>query len=234
MNTIFMNSENSKTSDPHILKLKLTEKLDLRLDKKVIALSNVSMYYTWNNIKSSYNNKFKISTPTWNEEFTLPDGSYSVSDIQDYFQYILKKHGENTDKPSIQIYVNKIENMITFKIKNGYNLQLLTKETMKLLGSTKNKITKDKNGENVPHLEITEVVLVHCNMVNNDYRHDSRLLYTFVPNKSFGSLLDISPSNHIFLKTFNSEYDEIVVWFTDQNSKPLKIEDRINLTMVIK
>ena len=207
-----MNLENSKTSEPHILKLKLTDKLDLRLDKKAIALSNVSMYYTWNNIKTSCNNnKFKISSPTWNEECTLPDGSYSVSDIQDYFQYILKKHGENTDKPSIQIYVNKIGNRITFKIKNGYSLELLRKETMKLLGSAKNKITKDKNGENVPHLEITEVVLVHCNMVNNDYQHYSRILYTFVPNKSFGSLLDISPSNHIFLKTFNSKYDEIVV-----------------------
>ena len=91
---------------------------------------------------------------------------------------------------------------------------------MKLLGSTKNKITKDKKGENVPHLEITEVVLVHCNMVNNDYQQDLPVLYTFIPNKCFGSLLDISPSNHIFLKTFNSEYDEIVVWFTDQNSKP--------------
>ena len=95
---------------------------------------------------------------------------------------------------------------------------------MKLLGSTKNKITEDKNGENVPHLEITEVVLVHCNMVNNDYQQDSHVLYTFVLNKSFGSLLDIFPSNHIFLKTFNSEY-EIVVWFADQNSKPLEIED---------
>ena len=132
------------------------------------------------------------------------------------------------------MYVNKIENRITFKIKDGYSLELLTKETMKLLGSTENKITKDKNGENVPHIEITEVVLVHCNMVNNDYQHDSRVLYTFVPNKSFGSLLDISPSNHIFLKTFNSEYDGIIVRFTNQNSKPLEIEDRISLTMVIK
>ena len=105
---------------------------------------------------------------------------------------------------------------------------------MKLLRNTENKITKDKDGENLPHLEITEVVLVHCNMVNNDYQQDSRVLYTFIPNKSFGSLLDISPSNHILLKTFNSEYDEIIVWFTDQNSQPLEIEDRINLTMVIK
>ena len=154
-----MNSENSKTSEPHILKLKLTDKLDLRLDKKVIALSNLSIYYAWNNIKSSYNNnKCAISTPTWNEEFLLPDGFYSISDIQDYFEYILKKHGENTDKPSVKIYTNKIENRIIFKIKDGYSLELLTKETMKLLGSTENKITKDKNGENVPHLVITEVV----------------------------------------------------------------------------
>ena len=105
---------------------------------------------------------------------------------------------------------------------------------MKLLESTENKITKDKNGENVPHPEITEVALVHCNIVNNDYQQDSRVLYTFIPNKPFGSLLEISQINHIFLKTFNSEYDEIIVWFNDQNSNPLEIEDRINLTMVIK
>ena len=105
---------------------------------------------------------------------------------------------------------------------------------MKLLGSTKNKITKDKNGENVPHLEINVVVLVHCNIVNINYQQDSRVLYMFVPNKPFGSLLEISPTNHIFLKTFNSVYDEIAVWFTDQNSQPLEIEDRINLTMVLK
>ena len=105
---------------------------------------------------------------------------------------------------------------------------------MQLLGSTKNKITKDKNGENVPHLEITEVFSFHCNIVNNDHQQDSRVLYMFVPNKPFDSLLEISPTNHLFLKTFNSEYDEIIVWFTDQNSKALEIEDKINLTMVIK
>ena len=105
---------------------------------------------------------------------------------------------------------------------------------MKLLGSTDNKITKDKNGKNVSHLEITEVILVHCNIVNNDYQQDSRTLYTFVPNKPFGNLLEISPKNHIFLKTFNSEFQDIKVWFTDQNSQPLQIEDRRNLTLVIK
>ena len=105
---------------------------------------------------------------------------------------------------------------------------------MKLLGSTENKITKDKNGENVPHLEITEVVLVHCNIVNNDYQQDSRVLYTFAPNKPFASLLEISPTNHVFLKTFISEFQTIEIWFKDQNSQPLVIEDRTNLTLVIK
>ena len=120
MDTIFTNSENSKPSKSHVFKLKHTSKLDLRNVEKVIALSNLSIYYTWRNMKSSYNkNKFKISAPTWNDEFELPDGSYSVSDIQDYFKYILKKHGENINKPSVQIYVNKIENRITFKIKDG-------------------------------------------------------------------------------------------------------------------
>ena len=164
-----MNYKNSKAFEPHVLILKLTDKLDLRRGEKSIALSNLSIYYTWKNIKSSYNNnKFKISAPTWNDKFELPDGSYSASNIQDYFEYILKKHGENIDNLSVRIYVNKIESRIKFKLKTGNYLELLTPETMKLLGSTEKKITKDKNVENVPHLEITEVVLVHCNIVNND------------------------------------------------------------------
>ena len=138
------------------------------------------------------------------------------------------------NEPSVQIYVNKIQNRITFKIKKGYSLEILTLEIMKLHGSTKSKTTKDKNCENVPRLEITEVVLVHCDIVNNDYQQDSRVLYTFVPNKPFGSLLEISPTNHIFLKAFNSEYKEIKVWFTDQNNQPLETEDRLKLTMVDK
>ena len=103
-------------------------------------------------------------------------------------------------------------------------------ETMKLLGSTKSETNKDKNGENVPHLKNTEVVLIHCNIVNNDYQQDSRVLYIFVPDKSFGQLLDISPKKFIFLRTFNSEFLSIEVWFTDQNSKLLDIEDKINIT----
>ena len=104
---------------------------------------------------------------------------------------------------------------------------------MKLLGSTKSKITKDKNGENVSYLEIAEVVLIHCNVVNNSYQQNSRVLYTFVPNKSFGQLLDISPENFIFLKTFDSEFSYIEVWFTNQNSNPLEIEDTVNINLVV-
>ena len=155
MDTIFMNSENSKTSEYHVLVLKLTNKLDLKRGQKTLTLSNLSIYYTWKNINSSYNNnKFKISAPTWNEEFELPDVSYSISDIQDYFEYILKKHSESVDNPPIRIYVNRIENRITFKIKSGYHLELLTPETIKLLRSAESKITKDKSVENVPHLEV--------------------------------------------------------------------------------
>ena len=150
--------------------------------------------------KSSYNNnKFEISAPTWNEKFELPDGLYSVSNIQDYFEYSLKKIGENIDKPSVKIYVNKMENRITFK--NGYSLKLLT---IKLLGSTENKIIKYKNSENLPHLEITEVVLVHCNIVNNDYQQDARVFYTSVPNKN----RNFSHKSYLFknLQLRNSNY----------------------------
>ena len=110
-----------------------------------VALSNLSIYYTWKNIKKSYkNNKFKISTLKWNEEFELLDGSYFVSDIQDYFKYILKKHETVTDNPSTIIYINKIENIVMFEIKTAHYLELLIPETMKLLRSNKSKIDKMK------------------------------------------------------------------------------------------
>ena len=160
--------------------------------------------------KSCKNKKFKISAATQNEEFELHDGSYSISHIKDYFEHILKKHGEKTDNPSIRIYVYKIQNKITFKIKTGYYLKMLPPKMRKLLESIKNKITKNKNGENVPQLEITKVILVNCNVVNNDHQHDPRVLYTFVPKKSFSQLLDILPKSFIFLKTFDSEFSNMV------------------------
>ena len=182
METIFMNTLNSKTNESNRFIYQFNDKLDLVIKNMVLA--NLSIYYTWKNIKSEYNNnKFKIQAPTWNDEFNLHDGSYPVSDIQDYFEYIIKKHETIVDNPPVQIYVNKIKNRIIFKIKTGYKVELLTKETLQLLGNSKKDIDQNKNGEFVPRIETVEVVLVHCNLVNNNYQQESKGLFTFVPNK---------------------------------------------------
>ena len=197
-------------------------------------MANLSIYYTWKNIKSAYNNnKFKISAPTWNDAFDLPDDSYSIADIQDYFEFIIKKHETLTENPPVQIYPNKIKNRIVFKIKTGYKLELLSSETMKLLGSTKKDVDQDKDGEDVPKLESVEVVLVHCNLVNNNYQEILKVLFTFVPNKQFGQLINIAPHSLTMLSTTNTEFSFIEVWFTDQNSEPLEIEDNVNMTLII-
>ena len=137
---------------------------------------------------------------------------------------MLNKHREKADNPSIKIYVNKIENRITFKIKTGYYLETLTRETIKLLGSTENKIIKDEI--------VSQLVSVHCNIVKNNYQQDSRVLHTFFPNKSIGQFSDILPKNFVFLKAFDSEFFYSEVWFTDQNYNSLEIEDKINVTLV--
>ena len=187
METFFKNTKNSKTNEPHRLKYNLIDKLDLKNPNKNMALASLSIYYTWKNVKSIYNNnKFKISAPTWNDTFDLPDGPYSIPAIQNYIEYIIKKHKTIAETAPILIYANKISNRIVFKIKTGYKLELLSKETMKLLGSTKDTIDADKNSENVPRLEDVEVVLVHCNLVNNSYQQASRVLFTFAPNKQYG------------------------------------------------
>ena len=202
METFFMNSKNSKTNESYKFKYDLIDKLDLNNPKKNMALANLSIYYTWKNVKSTYNNnKFKTSAPTWNETSDLPDGSYNISKIQDYIEYIIKKHETIGENAPILIYANTINNRIVFKLKNGYKLEVLSNETMKLLGSTKDTIDADKNSENVPKLENVEVVLVHCNLVNNAYQQHSRVLFTFVPTKQYGQLISISPHSLVFLKT---------------------------------
>ena len=228
-----MNTENSKTSEPHKFKLDLTEKRDLKNPNKNMALANLSIYYTWKNIKSKYNNKFKISAPTWNDTFDLPDGSYSISDIQNYFEFIIKKHETLTENPPVQIYLNKIKSRIVFKIKTGYKLELLTPKTMKLLGSAKNVVHKDRDGKIVTKLESVEIALVHCNLVKNDYQHTSKILFSFVPNKQFGQLINISPHSLTMMTTVNTEFSFAKVWFTDQASKALEIEDNANITLII-
>ena len=229
-----MNTENSKTNEPHRFRLSLGDKINLKNPNKNMALANLSIYYTWKNIKSAYNNnKFKISAPTWNDEFDLADGSYSIANIQDYFEFIIKKHETLTENPLVQIYPNKIKNRIVFKVKTDYKLELLSSETIKQLGSTKKHVDQNKDGENVPKLESVEVVLVHCNLINNNYQQASKVLFTFVPNKQFEQLINISPHSLTMLSTTNREFSSIEVWFTDQNSEPLEIEDHVNMTIII-
>ena len=215
METFFMNTKNSKTNEPNRFKYDLIDKLDLKNPNKNMTLGSLSIYYTWKNVKSIYNNnKFKFSAPAWNDTFDLPDGSYNISEIQDYIEYIIKKHEIIGENAPILNYANTITNRIVFKLKTGYKLELLSKETMKLLGSTKDTIDADKNSENVLRLENVEVVLVHCNLVNNSCQQASRVLFTFVPNKQYSQLISILPHTLIFLKTVNTEFSEIEVWFT--------------------
>ena len=199
METFFMNAKNSKTSELNRFKYDLIDKLDLKNPNKNMVLANLSIYYTWKNVKSIYkNNKFKTSTTTWSQKFDLLDGLYNIPEIQDYFEYITKKHEIITDAAPILIYANTITNRIIFKIKTGYKLELLSKETMKLLGSTRDTNDADKNSENVPRIENAEVALVHCNLVNNIYQQHSRVLFTFVPNKQYCQLISISPHSLVF------------------------------------
>ena len=201
-----MKTENSKTSESHRFKLDLTDKPYLKNLNKNMALANFSIYYTWKNIKSKYsNNKFQISVPTWNDTFDLPDGSYSIADIQYYFEFVIKKHETLTKNPPIQTYPNKIKNRIVV-IKTSYKLELLTPETMRLLRSTKKGVEVDKNSEHVPKLESVEVVLIHCNLVKNDYRRTSKVSFSFAPNKQFGQLINISPHSLTMMDTVNTEF----------------------------
>ena len=159
--------------------------------------------------------------------------------MQKIFWLTLYKNGNNlyehwtlTEDLPVDIYPNKTKNRIVFKIKTGYKLELLTPETMRLLRSTKKDVDKDKNGEKVPKLESVEVVLVHCNLVKNDYQHSSKVLFSFVPNKQFGQWINISQHSLIMMNTVNTKFSYIEVWFTKQASKALEIEDNVNLTLI--
>ena len=227
-----MNTANSKTKHSNKFVYNFTNKLNFKNPNKNIALANLSIYYTWKNVKSDYNNnKFKISALTWSD--TFDDGSYSIAALQNYFEYIIKKHETIADVSPVLIYVNEINNRIVFKIKSGYKLELLSKETMKLLGSATNSIDKDKNSELVPKLESVDLVLVHCNLVNNSYQQASKVLFTLVPNKKYGQLITVSPHSLIMLKTVNTEFSFIEIWFTDQDNRPLEIQDSVDISLII-
>ena len=231
-----MNTENSKINESNKFIYEFTDKRNLKTpNNRNIGLVNLSIYCTWKNIKSVYNNnKFKISALAWNDEFDLTDGSYSISYIQDYSELIIKKHKTLAENPPIQIYPNKIKNRIVFKINTGYKLELLSPETTKLLGSTMKFVDKERmekmyQNQNLPK----SINLVHCNLVNKSYKQASKVLFTFVPNEQFGQLITISPYLLTMIKTANAEFQSIQLWFTDQNNSPLEIEDSVNITLII-
>ena len=199
MEAIFVNTENSTTSEPYKFVLNLSQRLNLRKSNEHIAIQNLSIYYTWKNIIKQYkNNKVKMIVPTWIGEFELPNGCYSVSDIPDYIEYIIII-------PPIQVYINRINNRLVFKIKDGCKIELQTPETMKLFGSTKKLIDKTKNGEKLPSLE---VVNQKCNLVGNQYKRKSEVFRpTFIPNKFYAYLLN--GKCLMFLKTCNTAFDEL-------------------------
>ena len=228
MSKIFMSTENSKSSDPNIFRLYFTDKIDLRGNKN----------YTWHNIKEQYNNnKFRLSGPTCSEDVTIPDGSYEISQIQNCFlDEVIKKHKSNVksnEQSPILIYVSRILNRVSIRIKTGYKLELLTNETMRLLGDGP-IIDTTKNSENVPKLEIVRNVLVFCNLVENAYLQDSKLLFSFVSNFRFGSLLSITPQVLKYCDTVDSIFDYIEISFTDQNGRPLEIDDDITVSIIMK
>ena len=163
----------------------------------------------------------------------MPDVPYSIAEIQNYFEFLIKKHETLAGNPSVQIYPNEIKNRIVFKVKTGYELELSSSKTMKLLGSSKNDVDQDNDGEDIPKLESVKVVLVYFNRANNNYQQASKVLFTFDPNKEFGQLNNILSHSLIMLSTINTEFSSIEVWFTDQKSEPLEIEDSVNMTLII-
>ena len=226
-----MNMEISKTNEPNKFVLQLSQRFDFRTSNKHVLLQNSYISYTWKNIRKQYkNNKLKILASAWNYEFDLRAGTYSVSDIQDYIEYIIKKHETLTTNPSIHVYVNKINNRLVFKIKEGYKLELQRPGTN--FGSIKKLKDNTKNAENVSSLEVVEVVLVQCNSVDNQYQQKSEVLYTITQNKSYTYLLNVEPSNLVFLKIHNTEFHEIIITFTGRNGRPLEIEEKVNLTLL--
>ena len=234
-----MSTENSKRNDPNRYRLYFTDKIDLRGNKK-ISLSDLLIHYTWHNIEEQYNNnKFRTTLfgPTWSKDVTLPDGSYEISQLRTYFlDEVIKKHESNiksNEQSPILIYANRILNRVSFRIKTGYKLELLTNETVILLGDGPIIDTR-KNDENVSKLEIVRNVLVFCNLVQSVYLQDSKLLFSFVPNSRFGSLLSITPQVLKYCDTVDSIFDYIEILFTVQNGRPLQIDDDITVSIIIK
>ena len=250
MNTIVLTNSNAGTSNKYKLSLKLTN--PMRLDDCLVCISDISIYYSWPNIKSSYgNNTFKYKRTTDNREFEvkIPDGSYEIRDINNYLHFVMKQNGDKADdkdKYPIELYANHIYQRVTIVTKDKYILELPIDGLGQVLGFTKAAVQGAKhvyigpnieqNGDVIPQIERVESVSVHCNLVNNRYQLDNSLIYSFTPDKSFGALLNIKP-NFPYWRNARSNVDinTIEVWFTDQDNKPLDIEDpKIRVELQIK
>lgn len=250
MNTIVLTNSNAGTSDKYKLSIQLTS--PMRLDDCLVCVSDISMYYSWPNIKSSYgNNKFRYKRTTDNQEFDviIPDGSYDVKDINHYLRYIMNHNGDQEyekNKYPIELYANHIYQRVAVKIQKNYILQLPIEGFGKVVGFTKATQNGDKfvsigpdiekNGDSIPQIERVESVSVHCNLVNNKYQLDSSLIYSFTPDKAFGALLNIKPDfPHWRNARRGVDISKIDVWFTDQDNNYLDIEDpKIRVELQIK
>ena len=230
MDTIVLTNTNAKTEEKSRLRLKLNGAM--KLEDSYVCMSDLSMYYSWFNITAKYgNNKFQYKRLSDSRTFdvVLPDGSYEIKDINDYLNHVMKRHDDKLEgKPPITLRNNTIFYRVAIDVDNKYELILPPKGLSEVLGFTERlKIKNDTvNGDTIPQLERVETVLVHCNLVYNKYRNDTHLLYSFTPDKKFGSLLNIKPNFGQWRNCSKSaEVTEIEVWFTDQNNTPLDIQD---------
>ena len=236
MDLSILSTGNAKTSENHKLRLELIS--DLRLENAVISLSHLSLYYTWKNFLSKYNNvtcEYTHIPSNTLVKITIPDGSYSVRDLNNYIHHVMSSNNHvNSDESfGINIYANPVYNRITIKVSNDYEFNIID-GLRQTLGFSQSPLTNgDFNGEDTPQIEKVNNVLVHCNLVNNRVVNDSSVIHSFVPNNSFGSILSISPNYPFWHNTRNASFKDIEVWLTDQNNEPLDIEDNILVELQI-
>lgn len=245
MNSILLTQSSNVSKEAHKLTLKLRQKMVL--EDSLISLVNLTLYYSWFNIKEKYgNNTFVYIKNGEQTNITLPDGSYSINDINNYLHFIMRANqdtiddniinvpdGDTTSYP-INLFANSVYNRVTVVLSDGYSLQL-GEGMAKVLGFSKRTISTTQNGDLVPELERVTTVLVHSNLVENEFVVDSSLLFSFTPHVPFGHILNVSPNFPRWCSTRNSEFSEVSVWFTDQDNRPLEIEDpNITADIVIK